>query len=52
MMRGMNILLALAAVAAFLSSVSQGAPAAPEQLRCEGLVNPLGIDRSHRAFRG
>lgn len=43
-MRRMSILLALAA-AACLSSVSQAAPAAPEQLRCEGLTNPLGIDR-------
>jgi alpha-L-rhamnosidase len=37
-MRGMNILLALAVGAARLSSVSQGALAAPEQLRCEGLA--------------
>jgi alpha-L-rhamnosidase len=39
----MNVLLALAAAAACLSSMAQGAP---EQLRCEGLTNPLGIDRA------
>ena len=45
-MRGMSMLLALAAGAACLSSVSQAAPATPEQLRCEGLTSPLGIDRA------
>lgn len=45
-MRGMMTLLTLAAVAVGLCSVSQAAPAAPEQLRCEGLTNPLGIDRA------
>ena len=49
-MRGMNIFLALAVGVACLSSVSQGAPAAPEQLRCEGLANPLGIDRAQPRF--
>ena len=49
-MRGMTVLLALIAGAACLSSVSQGAPAAPEQLRCEGLANPLGIDRAQPRF--
>lgn len=54
-MRGMNLLLALAAVAACLSpfsqaAVSQAAPAAPEQLRCEGLTNPLGIDQAQPRF--
>ena len=49
-MRGINIFLALAVGVACLSSVSQGAPAAPEQLRCEGLTNPLGIDRAQPRF--
>jgi alpha-L-rhamnosidase len=44
-------LSALAAgLIACLASVSQGAPAAPEQLRCEGLTNPLGIDRAQPRF--
>jgi alpha-L-rhamnosidase len=46
MMCGVTVSLALIAGAACLSPVAQGAPAAPEQLRCEGLVNPLGIDRT------
>ena len=45
-MRGVTVLLALVAGVACLSPVAQGAPAAPVQLRCEGLVNPLGIDRA------
>ena len=49
-MRGMTVLLTLIVEAACLSSVSQGAPAAPEQLRCEGLANPLGIDRAQPRF--
>ncbi len=49
-MRGMNLLPALAAGMVCLSSISQGAPAAPEQLRCEGLTNPLGIDRAQPRF--
>ncbi len=49
-MRGMTVLLVLMGGTARLASVSQGAPAAPEQLRCEGLTNPLGIDRSQPRF--
>lgn len=49
-MRGMKTLLALAAAAVGWCSVSQAAPAAPEQLRCEGLTNPLGIDRVKPRF--
>jgi len=45
-MRCTNLLPALVVGAVFLSSISQGAPAAPEQLRCEGFNNPLGIDRT------
>ena len=32
------------------ASVAYGAPAAPDQLRCEGLTNPLGIDRAQPRF--
>ena len=49
-MRGMMTLLTLAAAAVGLCSVSQAAPAAPEQLRCEGLTNPLGIDQAQPRF--
>jgi alpha-L-rhamnosidase len=49
-MRIMTVLLALCAGATCLSSVSQGAPGKPVQLRCEGLVNPLGIDRAQPRF--
>ena len=49
-MRGISGLLALAAAAACLPSVSVAAPAAPDQLRCEGLVEPLGIDRAEPRF--
>jgi len=45
-MRGMIILWVVMGVVACLAPVSQGAPGAPEQLRCEGLTNPLGIDRT------
>jgi len=38
--------LALAGGVACWVSVLQGAPSSPEQLRCEGLKNPQGIDRS------
>ena len=50
MMRGMNIVLTMAVGLLCLTSVSLGAPSAPEQLRCEGLVNPLGIDRATPRF--
>jgi alpha-L-rhamnosidase len=49
-MRGMPVLLALAVATVCLSSVSHAAPAAPGELRCEGLVNPLGIDRAQPRF--
>ena len=49
-MRAAKIWLALAAVAVGLCSVSQAAPAAPNQLRCEGLNSPLGIDRAQPRF--
>jgi hypothetical protein len=49
-MRAVKVLLALAAGAACLCSVSQGATPAPEGLRCEGLTNPLGIDRAKPRF--
>jgi alpha-L-rhamnosidase len=42
--------LALVVVAAGTAPVSWAAPGAPEQLRCEGLVNPLGIDRAQPRF--
>jgi len=45
-MRGVIVLLTLVAGETCLSLVVQGAPAAPVALRCEGLVNPLGIDRA------
>ncbi len=45
-MRGVIVLLTLVASETCLSLVVQGAPAAPAALRCEGLVNPLGIDRA------
>ena len=35
---------------ACLTSISRGSSAAPEQLHCEGLVNPLGIDREMPRF--
>ena len=44
-MRGISLLLALAALWNGPSSSVEGAPGAPGQLRCEGLTNPLGIDR-------
>jgi len=44
-MRMRAVLITLIGSAISWTSVSQGAPAAPEQLRCEGLTNPLGIDR-------
>ncbi|MCL4191328.1 MAG: family 78 glycoside hydrolase catalytic domain [Thermoguttaceae bacterium] len=50
MMRRFAVMLALVAGAAWLPSVSQGAPAQPEQLRCEGLANPLGIDETQPRF--
>jgi alpha-L-rhamnosidase len=49
-MRRMTVLLALIAETVCLPSVSKGAPAAPDQLRCEGLANPLGIDRTQPRF--
>ena len=49
-MRVMTVLLALMAGASCPSSISAAAPAAPEQLRCEGLANPLGIDRAQPRF--
>jgi len=49
-MRGMSIVLALVVVIGGLSSVSCAAPEAPEQLRCEGLTNPQGIDRAEPRF--
>ena len=51
-MRGPTAWVAVVFGAACLSSVSQAGPAAPGQLRCEGLVNPLGIDRRSRDFPG
>lgn len=50
MMRRLTVLLALVAGAAWSPSVSQGAPARPEQLRSEGLTNPLGIDEAQPRF--
>ena len=45
-MRGWSAFYAAAlACAAAASFPAAAAPGAPEQLRCEGLVNPLGIDR-------
>lgn len=44
-MRGMLCLLATVAGALCPVSFAQAAPAAPQQLRCEGLVDPMGIDR-------
>ena len=49
-MRRACVLLSLAAAGFNLSSVSQGAPPAPAELRCEGLTNPLGIDRATPRF--
>lgn len=49
-MRGIAILLALALGHLFDMSGADAAPHAPEQLRCEGLVNPLGIDRAEPRF--
>ncbi len=45
-----SVLLAFAMGAACQCSVLQAAPAGPEQLRCEGLTNPLGIDRARPRF--
>ncbi len=49
-MRRLTVLLVLVAGTVWLPSVSQGAPARPEQLRCEGLTNPLGIDEAQPRF--
>ncbi len=45
-MRGITILLALTFGTTFHQATLQAAPPAPDQLHCEGLVNPLGIDRA------
>jgi alpha-L-rhamnosidase len=45
-MRGAFVLLCLVAAGGNLSSISQAAPPAPAELQCEGLTNPLGIDRA------
>ena len=45
-----NFFLTMAVAMACLMAFSQGASAAPERLRCEGLENPLGIDRSQPRF--
>ncbi|MHB8900565.1 MAG: glycoside hydrolase family 78 protein, partial [Thermoguttaceae bacterium] len=49
-MRGTGLLLALIAAAACLPPICQAAPAAPEELVCEGLVDPIGIDRAQPRF--
>ena len=45
-MRGTTVLLAMIVGGGCLPPVAQSGPAAPDDLRCEGLADPLGIDRA------
>ncbi|MHB8969737.1 MAG: family 78 glycoside hydrolase catalytic domain [Pirellulaceae bacterium] len=49
-MRVMTVWLAMIAVASCPSAIFSAAPGAPQQLLCEGLDNPLGIDRAQPRF--
>lgn len=49
-MRPMILLSAVIFGVACLLSEARGAPGAPECLRCEGLADPLGIDRAQPRF--
>lgn len=50
MMRIITAALAMLGVALPLSTTSGAAPGTPQQLRCEGLIDPLGIDRAAPRF--